>query len=498
MSFRYHVTHLCCILLTFGTLALSSTRLDKKNESDVRNQTENAKPIMQGWTPSINQRGTFDIIYTCAFTLFLCSWSVLCVNVPDAREGTMFKLWRKFYLTILCLFGPEFIMQMALAQLMSARASVALFHELGHDQWTLTHGFYADMGGFVLHPRIGSGDEKWERFPVNAQQLHYLLKHGYVNAEMVKAVDKRRIKDKNKLDNLLRLLVFVQNSWFLINLVARRAEDLAITTLELTTAAFIACGYSTQIFWFYKPADIDVPEILETTAGIDQILREAGDAAHRPYARTPLDFVSRQEWSWSILWSAGRGYFRVMGLKFGVRGTPMSRFSNTTVPPLSGIVYIGAMSIAALYFSIFVIAWNWSFPTDIEKWLWRASCIISLICLVPVYLTSILSFGTYMRRRPSRPVSINDSASVVVVQRQNVVGRAWHRFVSTARNNSIMKEPELNAPMHAIVITWIVGIFYCFARSYVWIEDLMGLRSLPTSAYKTVNWGLAIPFLGAI
>jgi hypothetical protein len=57
----------------------------------------------------------------------------------------------------------------------------------------LTHGFFADMGGFVLV------SPDYPPFPVNAEQLHYLVGNGHVDFP---ALSKADIKALSKTENL--------------------------------------------------------------------------------------------------------------------------------------------------------------------------------------------------------------------------------------------------------------------------------------------------------
>jgi hypothetical protein len=61
------------------------------------------------------------------------------------------------------------------------------------EEWTLVHGFFADMGGFILE------SPDCEPFPVNAEQLHYLVSHGYVDFPRLRKLD---IKVMSKTDGL--------------------------------------------------------------------------------------------------------------------------------------------------------------------------------------------------------------------------------------------------------------------------------------------------------
>ena len=67
---------------------------------------------------------------------------------------------------------------------------------MGIDDWTLQHAFFANMGGFVLR----SPDYQCP-FPIDAEQLLWLIKHGYLPYPQI---EKRAIDDKNKADSLTR------------------------------------------------------------------------------------------------------------------------------------------------------------------------------------------------------------------------------------------------------------------------------------------------------
>lgn len=124
---------------------------------------------IQGWGSQPNQRGTLDIIWPCVATIFLCVWTVLCVNVPAPDDSQPQILARKASLAGPGIIGPEIIFQLALAQWYSARRALKAFHNSGHKRWTMNHAFFADMGGFVLHTL------DFPPFPINALQLYCLV-----------------------------------------------------------------------------------------------------------------------------------------------------------------------------------------------------------------------------------------------------------------------------------------------------------------------------------
>lgn len=448
------------------------------------NATELSTCGPQGWTSEPNGRGTWDIMWSCCFTMFLCSWSSLCVNVPGPKDTPWQIFRRKVYLTALALLGPEFIFQIALSQWESARQSVADFKGSGIEWWTMTHAFYADMGGFVLKARDS------EPFPINAKQLHYLIMKEYVQ---VPKIDERLIADKNKVDGMLRLITLCQTLWFIVSIVGRAWLQLAITTGELTTAAFIVSSVATTICWYNKPADVYTSEVVETETTIEQIMADAGDIAKRPYHHTPLDFVSRKEWPWSLYWSNWVNILRKMNIVIYLQRRPIDRFQVTVVSEPSSLGYGIFLLLTVIYASVFVCGWNYSFPTDAEKYLWRTSSTAVLVCAFLFWGTGYFAFSLYPTRL--QPLLEGRKREKVVDEERPLPNSTWAPFKEQAkricdriRNNSVDRDPDLTVPLKAILPIYVIGVVYCHARTYIFIEDILQLRSLPASAYSTVDW----------
>ncbi|OBU01223.2 hypothetical protein VE01_00680 [Pseudogymnoascus verrucosus] len=444
----------------------------------------------QGWTSQDNKRGTLQIIWSCAFTMFLCSWSVLCLNVPGPTDSRFKVFRRKVYITALAFLGPEFIFQIALGQFVSARHSVQDFHAAGYTQWTMMHAFYADMGGFILH------STDWVPFPIDAKQLHYLVTEGYIKFPEIK---RARISDKNKVDGILRIITVCQILWFAADMAGRVSQHLAITCGELTTAAFIVCSLGTTLCWLHKPADVAIPEIIHMEARISDILLKAGDLACEPYSRTPLDFISRKEWPWSLYWSNWLNILRNLGLVVGQQERPINRFENTRVHELPGACHYIFFAMTAIYCGIFFCGWNYSFPTNTELILWRASVGTILATLVSYWAVTEFAFTIYpvFKRRFSLDSPVTISPKRAPPEDEATILR-WliskMRYVAAcARNNSYPHDPAMRLPLKAILPLYVIGVFYCHARTYIFLADIIQLRSLPASAYDTVDWIQALP-----
>lgn len=70
-----------------------------------------------------------------------------------------------------------------------------------------------------------------------------------------------------------------------------------------------------------------------------------------------------------------------------------------------------------------------------------------------------------------------------------------NRALNGIRNNSATKDPTFYIPLKILLPIYVIAVFYCHARTYVFVADFMELRSLPASAYATVNWQKFWPHL---
>ncbi|KAL9631841.1 MAG: hypothetical protein Q9164_005671 [Protoblastenia rupestris] len=361
------------------------------------------------------------------------------------------------------------------------------------------------MGGFVLQTKDWIGDEHgdrtrdWVPFPVDADQLLYLVGKRYIELPLI---DKRAIKEKDKVDGLVRILTICQILWFVVNVSGRAAQDLTITCLELTTAAFIVCVVGISACWYHKPADLTDPHIIVTDVYIQEILLGAGDEIRRNYNRTPLDFVNHKEWSFSICWQHSVSILRHMHLPIGDHIRPLPAFENSYSVPLPDRVQLVVLVLSLVYTSIFFYAWNFSFPTPIELTLWRVAVLgMTASMLVAVFFAKLIFdwYPAFQRRHPCPLIHTR-------ADRKNGrmhpswpgygrLSRAARRTRAALKNNSLSKDPALDAPVIGVLGLYFFGFLYCSARAYIFIADFTELRSLPAKAYVSVEWTNIIPHL---
>jgi hypothetical protein len=128
--------------------------------------------------------------------------------------------------------------------------------------WTLVHGFYAVMGGFVIDTT-----EAGEPFLPHGKHQATLTTCGvrFVARRALRSLPdlrKEDIQDKSKADPLVKAIVCVQAAYFCIQCVARLVSSLPLSLLELNTFAHAICTLLIYLLWWDKALDIEQPSIM--------------------------------------------------------------------------------------------------------------------------------------------------------------------------------------------------------------------------------------------
>lgn len=458
----------------------------------------NTNDTLQGWTSSPEGRGTLDIIWSCSATIFLSTWSAICLNVPNPSDTVWTYFKRKTWITFISLMGPEYLLGYSLGEWQSARASVKYFKQLRQDgRWTMRHGFFADMGGFTLQTRDNI------RFFLDTKCIIWMLERRAISLgqfEQWFLLDKRIIEDLNKSDTFVRVLAVCQALWFCINITARGLQGLAVTTLEVTTIGLIVDSVLVYYVWKDKPHDVGSSITIELDLTIDELLllEEDEELRNRPYFRTPLDFTSREVWAFNLF------YHYLMNIVKSMRPLKekrpsLGRRSENDVLPIKGFPLIVSILATFAFMGTNFIAWNFHFPTPIEGLLWQiSSCGLVGIAGVGLPLTGIMFSEKKiqaMQRRTEAYRQAHDESSFPG-EAARLQDRLLYRLRSIGlklRNNSREKDPNLDVSL--LVVFFVVPGFAIYAvfRLYIIVEDIISFRALPASAYSTVDWWQYVP-----
>jgi len=297
---------------------------------------------------------------------------------------------------VIAIAGPEFVLTYASGQWDTAHASVKAFKESKYPQWTMRHAFFADMGGFLLVP------PDTPPFPVTGKQIHWLVVHNYLPFPGTTSAD---LADKSKQDTIAKMVACFQISYLILQCLGRAAQRLTITTLELSALAIVVCSIMTSLCWWYKPADVRTPVRLQLQVSITEILQKAGDAASRPFRQTPLDFIDDLGPSWSL------NVQPFMGIHAQPFQRPIPRLGNDRLPNLKGYQEIFLCIATLSYASLHLVGWNFAFPTNPERVLWRTCSIVPFR-----QHGRILGFRNWSSLVPSRPIAAPVPSSISEIQ----------------------------------------------------------------------------------
>ncbi|KAG2130718.1 hypothetical protein DEU56DRAFT_465435 [Suillus clintonianus] len=209
------------------------------------NDTSISTRDVSGSTSNCNTRTLWDIIWGCTATLFACTWTVIHPNIPGIDDGKFTVACRRLCIMIIALVAPELMITWAARQFFSARAAANDIRG-----WTMTHGFLAWMGGFLLYVN------GMPRATLTPDELLRFVHEGSVDMPVITEAD---IEDRSRGDVLSKGVVILQLVWFVLQLVARHAQNLPMTLLEIDTLAVAALTCVPYGLWWKKPKDIGRP-----------------------------------------------------------------------------------------------------------------------------------------------------------------------------------------------------------------------------------------------
>ena len=76
---------------------------------------------------SCNTRTLWEIILSCALTLFACTWTAVHPNIPGMKEGIVAITSRRLFLMVMALIAPELMVTWSARQFFSARQAEVWF-----------------------------------------------------------------------------------------------------------------------------------------------------------------------------------------------------------------------------------------------------------------------------------------------------------------------------------------------------------------------------------
>jgi hypothetical protein len=469
--FSFNLTSLAFILLCFSSNNAIASEVAPKLKgpldacslgSDELSHSTVSKVRVQGWVEQPSYRGTFDILWVSLVTIGISTYTMLCLNVPAPKDTYIRLVGRRVLWMLLGIIGPEFVLTYAAGQWSRAKWSVNAFKD-NHPEWHMRHAFFADMGGFVLHTEDGL------TFPLNAIQLHWLVRHKYVEFPKI---TRREVWDRSKQDTFTKVITAFQVGYLIIQCSARAAQKLTITTLELNALAIVVCSLMTTFAWLHKPADVSTPVHLYTTKTVLDMI------GNLEWDLTPLDHVDLNGPGYSV------NVQPFMNMPVIPKERPIQRIPNDRFPmnPYGAQEYLLCFA-TLLFTAIHVAGWNFDFPTNTERILWRISSLLLFGITVAFWIFETVASWTRLGRWKT-----------IYLYILNREGLDKHR-----KNMTRMQTLQPKRKMAELPVMWEfatitpMAILYGIARLYLIAEAFAELRNINASAFVNVEWTNFIP-----
>ncbi|KAL8980024.1 MAG: hypothetical protein Q9205_004780 [Flavoplaca limonia] len=93
--------------------------------------------------------------------------------------------------------------------------------------------------------------------------LQCLSSHDKDLREVIPFVSEEEIWDKSKANALAKTTVCIQATWFCAQCIARIAQQMPTSLLELHTVAHAVCALLVYILWWSKPLDVQEPTVID-------------------------------------------------------------------------------------------------------------------------------------------------------------------------------------------------------------------------------------------
>jgi hypothetical protein len=171
-------------------------------------------------------------------------------------------------------------------------------------------------------------------------------------------------------------------------------------------------------------------------------------------------------------------------------------YADATFSPLASLVLIGSSF-------LFPLAWNFHFPTYVEKLLWRICSVYhnafslygGIYYLIEVF-SSRKQKSVHKPSQPRAPSStrVQDAEAQLkspvyrhIKNRVNRCGKLVMDWIGSWRNISPEQDPNMEIPLRILVPVTITCALYILCRLFICFEDFFALRAQPAGVYVTVN-----------
>ena len=411
--------------------------------------------ILHGWHSESHERGTWSILWGCLATIFICTWSVLHLNVPRRSASDLERFATRAGFTLLAITAPECFLAGAMHHTLNSfilkkKMDRHVDRQQRREAWSLTHVRFLSADGFA---KDAESDDVWQPL---------LQPEEVFNIPQEPPISKKELKSLSTTDWIANTLALFQISWFGAQLLVRRIRHLHITAMEILTLAFIVCSIFTFGFCWPQPQNVAYPVVLPP---LEETPPER-PAITSPKA--PLNTVSEDSPAIEASLHKGQDRSSITTHPFE-HSTPYGSGALDNSDEVQKRTYklfneVGrVLTISLLFFAfaggvfggVHCLAWNSTFPTPKERLAWRV-CSVATTALPIIAVSIMLITRTVLARR--------------------------------------MEDWEIERVQKSILLG--LGILYIPARLTLIALALASLRAVPADVFQTTDWNNIIPHVG--
>jgi len=277
------------------------------------------------------------------------------------------------------------------------------------------------------HPARPQGD----LWILDAHQLLVARELGII--ENLPKLSNDELDDKNKEDALFKVLALGQVIWFLVQMGTRLSYHLLTSQLEIVVFSFAICTALTYGLLLDKPKDASTSVIVS--------------AARYP---TPEKMIR--------IAIAGPGTFGLFRRSIWIPNNAIHSDSKRPMVGPMAKMNQGVVLALVIFGAVHCVAWDFIFPTQVEKVLWRV-CSLATIVVIPLC------------------VGINLFISMI-----------WTRVAKREGFSIKYKDTEG-------VFNFTLSFVFVVCRLFIIVEMFRSFVTLPSGTFRT-TWSANLPHLG--
>ncbi|KAK1851265.1 hypothetical protein CCHR01_06105 [Colletotrichum chrysophilum] len=418
---------------------------------------------MAGWREVPTSRGTLNLVWSCIITIFACTWTVTHLNLPGPNDTAIRKFIRRLKWMSINIMFPEFILSKAICDLRQALDELRQFGQTlpntpqsQHDansptgdhlrsepsienapqKWTISHSYYTQMGGIMIPSDYTSDTVRYEVLTATKLTPQYQWDEDHPLKRL--ELSEQDIQDKSKAGWLLKSLAILQIVWLVLNVIVRGVTGLAVTQLEIATAAFALMAVLTYLASWWKPKDISEPTYTRHSS--------TGE-----WKSTP-QMVQPSLWFKSPATAANSEVSK--RLHSGERVPNDVAWMGGRTSLMTSFLAVSSLRFGGIH----CLAWNFEFPSRTELILWRSACVVAAILpTITLGVSTLLS------------------------------------HLSETRLDRELSQLENGISKTSKVLSITSYMVYSVARLLIMVQLFTSLRSTPADVYEVTPWVNLLP-----